>query len=167
MELKELFQKLAKNNEEVYSITGKVKDIDQTERTCTVTPLNGDAELFGVRLQAGENGTYGWCLFPKADSIVVVTFLNKQTGYIALCSDVEKVEYKVNAQTITMDTNGLKVEGFLKVVSPSSDLKSALNEFIDLLAAAVIVTPAGAGSFDPSLIANLQLLKAKFNTFLS
>lgn len=88
--IKEALHKILATEEEIYSVVGTVKDI--SGKTCTVTPSNGDPELHEVRLQAGESDK-GFVIYPKKGSEVVVTFLNKLTGYIAICSEIEKIEF--------------------------------------------------------------------------
>lgn len=86
MTLKEAIERLTERNEEVYSIIGKVDAIDKNKRTCDVLPLQDEeAVLYDVRLQAGLEGAKGTICFPKVGSVVVVTFLNKDSGYVAFC----------------------------------------------------------------------------------
>lgn len=87
--IKVALRQIVKDEEEIYSIVGTVKDIDG--KTCTVTPSNGDPDLFEVRLQAGETDK-GFVIYPKKGSEVLVTFLNKLTGYIALCAEIDRIE---------------------------------------------------------------------------
>ncbi len=175
MSIGDAIRKLSATDDEVYSIIGEVKDIDQSARTCTVVPINGDAEIFSVRLQSVISNEKGFTAYPKAGSQVVVTFLNKQTGYIALMSDIEKVEVKINLQELTYSADGLHV------ASSTSDLKSELNAICDLfdgllttLQTFQVLTPAGPSTnVMPQVITDLLAkqvqiaqIKTKINTFL-
>jgi hypothetical protein len=167
MGLRDLMRELAKSGEEIYSVVGKVKSIDDTKRTCVVEPINGDADLLDIRVQAEQQISTGIYIKPKVNSDVLVTFLSKNTGYVALCSEVDSIEIKIGTQTIKIDgTNGMDISGFLKVASATSDLKSAIGELIDAIGSLVLVTPAGAGSVNSSSVTQLMLIKGKFNTFL-
>lgn len=184
MGIEDLIKKLAETGDEVYSIACKVKEVHESDRTCDVEPLDGAAEIFGVRLQAEQKLEEGICIFPKVDSIVLVTFINKQTGYVALCSKVSKtivklgsLEFelhedeallKVGSQLLEVSEDSVRIEGFLKAASGANGLKKALDELLDDLAAATITTPAGpnTGLFDPAVITKFQLLKTKIATFL-
>lgn len=167
MGIREQLREIMKGNEEVYSLVGKVKSIDAAKRTCVVEPINEDADLLDVRLQAEQESSTGIYTKPKVGSYVVVTFLGKNTAYIALCSEIDSVEIKINAQTITIDgANGVDISGFLKVASATSDLKSAISELIDLVIGLSIVVVGTAGTVNPTQTPLLVALKAKFATFL-
>lgn len=182
MKIDELIKKLAEKGDEVYSIAAKVKEINESERTCDVEPLDGAADIFGVRLQSVPDDDKGICVFPKVGSTVVVTFLNKKTGYVALCAEVDKIvgkfgsfeyvqdsngfEGQLNAQKIKFSGDSFKVDGFFEAVSGANGLKSALDELLDTLMSAVITTPSGPGAFDPGFITAVTALKAKIATFL-
>jgi hypothetical protein len=93
MTIAEAIQELAKRGSaEVYSTVCTVLEVDANERTCDVRPINGDADVFGVRLQANLAGTVGFVMLPTVGSVVVITWLNPTTGYVALMSEVDEVE---------------------------------------------------------------------------
>ena len=82
--IKQLLQTIVKDpTVENYSIVCSVSEVDEAERSVDVKPLNGDAEIFGVRLQSEFNSTAGFCLIPSVGSVVIVTFLNNKTGYVS------------------------------------------------------------------------------------
>lgn len=158
-QLKQAIRQLSNTNEAIYSLIGTVKEIDKTARTCIVSPVNGDADILDARLQANTEGSLGAVVFPKKGSFVVVTFLNKNTAYIALTDEVETVS--------------LSCEGF--------DLKEQINDIfafnkkiLDLLLGFKMLTNMGVttGVF-PDTIAQLNQLKtendqikSKFNKIL-
>lgn len=169
----EAIRRLADKGDEVYSIVGEVTEIDAAGRTCTVQPVaEPEALIYDVRLQADIEGSVGMVSFPKKGSLVVVTFLNPATGYVALCSEVEKVEWTVGEKTLTFDKDGLRI------VSEVSDLKTELNAFADLLNSILttlttfqLATNVGPTvSVMPNIVADLvqyQLDLANFKTNLN
>lgn len=105
---------------EIYSVVCTVESVDVSKRTADVAPINGNAEIFDVRLQSALNGSNGLCIFPVVGSVVVVTFLNKLTGYVSLFSEVDKITLDTeNEITIDGGQNG----GLVKV----NDLLSKIN----------------------------------------
>lgn len=148
MELGEILKGIFSNfmkGEEFYSKTGKVKNIDETERTCDVEPVDGSAEIFGVRLQASIKSNAGVVLIPKDGSFVTVTFMNKDTGYISQTTEVAKVigkleddgefDFTVGNSTlkVTKDEitfNGGQLNGLVildKIVTKLNDHETAIN----------------------------------------
>lgn len=115
---------------EIYSVVCEVLEIDETARICDCRPLNGNADIFGVRLQANENESNGVVVIPVVGTNVVVTFLNKLTGFVSVCSEVDKImitgtDLKMNFEQITINDgeNG----GLINV----SDLVEKLNTIED------------------------------------
>jgi hypothetical protein len=158
-EILKAIRKAAEVKEGLYSVVGVVKEVQKGERTCTIEPTNGDATLYGVRLQANIENTEGVVVFPKVESNVVVTFLNEHTGYVALMSEVETVK-------ISRDGFDLKEQ--------IEDLLKLQNAILDTLINFKMLTNMGAtvGVF-PSIILDVKKLKQdnenlkqKFNKIL-
>ena len=131
---------------EIYSVICTVKSVDEVKRTADVAPINGNAEIFDVRLQSSLNGSNGLCIFPVVGSVVVVTFLNKLTGYVSLFSEVDKITLDTeNEITIDGGQNG----GLVKVndlLNKLNNLENDLNNFKTLLSAWVPVPSDGGAS---------------------
>ena len=122
MDLKTAIRKLAENGDEVYAKVCKVISVDTDERTCECEPLDGSADIPGVRLQADTEGTAGFLIMPKVGSFVIVNFLNADAAFVALTYDIEfvhlfgdkfgglvKIEELVNKiNTIEKSLNDLK-----------------------------------------------------------
>lgn len=89
----------------------QVKDIDEAERTCTCSPVNGDADILEVRLQASMNSEKGFVLFPKKDSFVYVGFFNKHSGIVVLTDEIDKAEITIQNTTMVMDQDGVVFNG--------------------------------------------------------
>jgi hypothetical protein len=161
-EIKSAIRSLVSNDDEVYSIVGFVTKVDKKRKVVNVQPLNDDAELFGVRLQANESDTEGVVIFPKKGSNVTVTFLNKNTGYVAQFSEIESVEWKVGTLKSVVNTEGVHIE------NKGSDLKKVVDAIIenqdktfDFLIKLKVVTPAGIGTLSPEIITQVTIEKQK------
>jgi hypothetical protein len=119
------------------AITCSVLQVNQSERTCDCRPLNGDADVFGVRLQTDINATVGLYQEPEVNSNVIIGFLNKSAAYLILCSAVAKFEivigntsFKMDGSTIEM--NGGSLGGMVKV-NPALAKLNAIETNINLL----------------------------------
>lgn len=87
-DLGDLIRKLGESNEELYSLVCKVAEVNGT--AATLAPLNGDANLLDVKLVAGTSET-PLLITPVVDSLVIATFLSKDTAFISLYSEIESV----------------------------------------------------------------------------
>lgn len=129
-ELSELIKKLAETGDEVYSLVAKVESVDDTERTCTVIPIqNEEDKIYDVRLQADKDLTYGLCIFPKVSSHVIVTFLNSATGYVAVASEIDRMELVIGQTKLEVDGDKIKaIQGQSEVEIKGSQIKGALGQ---------------------------------------
>lgn len=91
-QIKDAIERISRTREEIYSLACEVLSVDTDERTCDVRPLNGQADLFACRLQSSMGLVEGFLQVPKVGSTVVVTFLGRNHGYVALCSELEEVQ---------------------------------------------------------------------------
>lgn len=157
--LKDAIQKISKTGDEVYSIIAKVKSVDEEERSCVVSPLNGDADIFGVRLQAGLNKEKGIVVFPKVGSYVVVTFLNKITGYIALCTEIEGIYIASNESDFKTEMNSF-IDTTIELIGVLRTFQLATN-----VGATIEVMPHVKLMLEEKET-KLEALKSKMNTFL-
>lgn len=181
--IKEAIAKLAKNNEEVYSLVAKVTKVDSSKRVCEVVPIDDeDDKLYGVRLQASLEQTDGLVVYPKENSLVVVTFMNKSTGYVALVSEVDKIELLIGQKKLTYTDQGVELEANLKVKDGDKELeidqqgikiggsvaslKSILDDLITTLSRLTVAVSGAVGTIEPSVVADLLIIQGKFNSFL-
>lgn len=135
-QIAKIIRQIAKNDDEVYSITGVVKNIDPNKGLCDVEPHNGKATILDVRLQANPDEAKGVLIVPKDGSDVIVTFLNQQTGYLALCSEVEKVIIKIGEQSFEANDSGFIFNGGqLGGLVKSQELALQLNKLVAFLTA--------------------------------
>jgi hypothetical protein len=132
-EIGKYIQKLADSGDEIYAQVCRVLSVDRGERTCEVAPLNGSAGIPGVRLQADLNSNTGVLVVPVVGSNVLVNFLNKNAGFVALCSEVEDVQLRGN------ELGGLiKVED---LVDRLNSIEKAFNQHVHIASGSPTATP--------------------------
>lgn len=145
-EIKKMLRQITEDkNAEIYSVVCTVESVDEAKRTADVAPINGNAEIFDVRLQSSLNGSNGACMFPVVGSVVVVTFLNNLTGYVSLFSEIDKMVLDVdNEITIDGGQNG----GLVKINDLLNKLNTVENDLNNLksLLSAWVPVPADGGA---------------------
>lgn len=109
-DLRDALRSLVKPNNDGFAKVCTVDSIDLDKLICYCIPLNGDADLVGVRLMANIDN--GFLLIPELNSIVVVSFLSDSSAYVSLVSKVSEV-----------NLNGKNFDGLVKV----NDLVEKLN----------------------------------------
>lgn len=124
-EIKDILKKLYENQDEIYSVLCSVVEVDESQRTIHAKPLNGSAEIFDVRLQTMLSGVIGIVNFPKVGSDVIVNFISKEVAYVALNSEIEKIQLNIGDMSFLVDaTNAnLDVEN-TSIISENIDVAS-------------------------------------------
>lgn len=135
--IRDLMREIVKDpNAEIYSIVGEIIAIDETARTCDVKPTNGDAEIYGVRLQSDANSTDGFVLIPTINSIGIVTFINRTTGILSVCNKIDKMivksEIEINIDCEKITFNGGSNDGLIKINDLITKLNAVENDLNDL-----------------------------------
>jgi len=103
-----------------YSVVCTVSDIDTVKCVCNCTPIDGSAVLVNVRIKASDKD--GFKIIPKNNSTVLVTLINKTTGYVAMVSEVDEIHL-----------NGINEDGLVKVndlVTKLNNLENKVNTII-------------------------------------
>lgn len=141
----DLIKKLAATNDEIYSVICKVVKVDG--ETAELAPLSGDANILGVKLIAGTSKT-PILITPEADSIVIATFLSKDTAFISLYSEIETIKLRGDQY------GGLiKIEELVKKINA---LEKQVNDLYTALVGIVVpLAPSGVFPLAPSF-ANIQ-----------
>lgn len=161
MNIADSIRKIAKSDDENYSLVGIVQAVIFEDRTCTVAPISGDAVLYKVKLQANQKLDIGLVAFPKVGSEVIVTFLNKQTGFVSMCTEIDKVQLDIEEQSLFLDKDGLKFEG------KGQNLFDSIKELIDILKNFQLATNQGPTiEVMPHLKLRLENLETSFGKFL-
>lgn len=85
------------------TIAATVLEVDRANLTVDVQPLNGGAEMFGVRLRAAIDGDRGgMVLLPKEGSTVLVSAVNDNwnSAYVAMVSEVDLITLKTGDESL-------------------------------------------------------------------
>ncbi len=115
---------------EIYACN--VDSVDGDNRVCDCTPIGGNAatQLPGVQLCAENNN--GLVVFPKVGSTVIVALSTRNTAFVLMYSDIDKVQF--------MDgTFG----GMVKIIDPDDPNKGIIKKLnnienkIDVLITAI------------------------------
>lgn len=149
--------------DEIYSVVGTVAAIDEAARTCDVEPLDGSAQIFGCRLQAAIDGQNGLVVFPKKGSAVVASFFSKDTAFVALAAEIDRIEAVIEGQTLDFDQKGLRLKSDSSDVRTEADaLLDELSKLIDTLLAFQLTTNMGLTiAVAPPVIQKLTQHKTK------
>jgi hypothetical protein len=138
-----------------------VESVDD-ETTCTVKTVKSGVEYKNIKLNANINGDKGIYVFPKKDSYVLVTLVDKVNGFVSGFSDIEKVILKID-DTVeieiggdakiscdgNIEINGGKNEGLViiqKLTDKLNGLQNTINSFVKAYNAHIHVTTATVGA---------------------
>lgn len=118
----DLIRKLS--NGDTLACLAKVISIDD-DYTCTVSPVNGDADILEVRIV--PDGKTGIKLTPRIGSIVIVDMLSNNHAYIAMVSEIDEATIKVDDKHLIFSSGGLEV------ISQTSNLGDEIKNIADYL----------------------------------
>ncbi len=161
-DLRNIIRQLAQPDGETVPLVCTVDAVDKTARTIDCTPLNENAPLLGVNLQANQGSDFGLVLFPKVGAFVVVGFIADGAAPVMLCTDeLERAEIVIGDSSVVIDSDRITINdgslgGLVKVAELTeklNGLKDTVNTFIDLFNAHTHVTTATVGaSASPGLL---------------
>ena len=139
----DIIRNLAKGGEQIYSLPCEVTAVNGN--FADLKPLIGDAEIFDVKITAGDSNT-PLLITPVIGSTVIATFLSKDTAFISLYSEIE-----------SMQLRGSQFGGLVKVqdlVGKLNDVENKLNDLITKFNSHIHITTATiGGSPTPGTIA--------------
>lgn len=75
---------------QIYSEVATVTSVNETDRTCDAELLSGGT-VYEIRLQSVIGNSNGMVLIPVKNSKILITFLNKSTGFVSLFSEIKKI----------------------------------------------------------------------------
>lgn len=133
--------------------------------TCTIKLLS-ELVLSDVRLKATiSDDTDTLLITPKVGSeVMVMSQTGKLSGLVVIKIDsVETIEYKKGDFEFVLDGTTGKVN----LKKAGANFGSLINSLIDTISAAQLITPSGPGTINPATIAQLNQIKASFNTILN
>lgn len=111
-------------------IAAQVDSVNKTDRTIDCTPLNDEAPLLGINLQAGQEGKKGGIvIFPKEGSYVVVGMYDGlDAGCLLLSEEIEEVELKIGDTSLQITDGEILInEGSLGGMVKVKELTKKLN----------------------------------------
>jgi hypothetical protein len=109
--------------------------------TCDVTPVNGEADILGVRLASEDDATDFICI-PTVGSVVMVGMIDGEMGIVVMFGKIDSVK-------IRGDQYGglIKIE---KLVDKINALENLVNNILDTLKTTTIpLAPSGTYPFAP------------------
>lgn len=165
---------ITKSSDEIYAKVCKVLEVNVSEKTVDVKPIDDSAEIFDVRLQA-ESETGGLVLFPKKGSNVLVVFINKNSAAVVNTSEIEKLELVIENAELQIDKDKflfkrdqvqLEIDqaGFL-LKKENETLKKLMADLIKAIKALKFTTNNGP-TINLINIADFIALEDRFNQFL-
>ena len=131
--IKDAVRELSKNDESIYSVVCTVASV--SGKKCDCSPVNGDADILEVRLMADEQT--GILVTPTVNSKVIVTMINKVSGYVSMFSSIDSIEL-----------NGSNFNGLVKVAELTAKI-NALESDLNTLKTAFsswVVAPTDGGA---------------------
>jgi hypothetical protein len=144
-------------------ITAEVVSVQ--ENTCTVK-LVSELVLSDVRLCATiSEDTDLFVLVPKIGSeVVLISQTGKLSGLMVIKVDaIQTIKYKKGTFEFIIDGTTGKVT----LKKQGANFGGLINELIDAVSNAQIITPNGPGSINPTTINQLSQIKSKFNLILN
>ena len=127
--LKNIIRQLANEGSSASLLVGTVSAVDTEARTVDVEPINEDAPILGVNLQANQEATVGVVLFPRKGSYVAVAMLSGYAaGVVVLTEDVESIEVNINDGTkLTITEGGISLNVKDGITLDIDDSAAAFN----------------------------------------
>jgi len=125
--------------EGAFGVVCTVKSVNDTDRLCDCTPVDGGADILEVKLMA--NADKGFYVIPKVGSFVIVAKTSPSAGYIAMFSEVSDIEL-----------NGKNFDGLVKITAQTTKLNLLVTELqAELVKIATGIAAAG-GAYTPGAI---------------
>ncbi len=121
-------------------VTGTIKDVDETEETCTVTTVD-DQEIVEVRLRATINTSEkkAWVLVPAVDSEVLIGNIENGSEWcVLMVSEVSKIRSEVT--NVVLEIDGEKVQ----LSNDQESLSTLISDLITAIRQMVFITPNGS-----------------------
>ena len=145
-------------NKKIYGQICKVIFVDENQRLCDVTPINGDSDR-EVRIQASLNLTEGVYIKPKVGSYVLIDYINIETGVITSYSEIEDVVIK------TVNSGEIRIFDKILIKNNNEDLKSIMNDILTAIQQITVPTPSGTSGV-PVNAAEFSSINTRINNLL-
>lgn len=77
-----------------------IKSVDKDAFTCVVSPIdNSELEFNDIKLSVNDSSTN--CIFPSVNSTVIVSFLDANSGYVSLFSEIDQYYQATSVESIS------------------------------------------------------------------
>lgn len=159
-EIKKLIKDTSTENDTLNAqlFVGKVIKVNQQQQTVDVSPTNGDAEIYDVRLKAKIGSGEG--IFPAIGSEIVVGLLEgSETNAVALAfSEVDDAKFKL-VRSLELDSEEIVINGGLngaliiieKLVERIQRLENAHNSLLNQFSTHTHTHSLGPGTTSPTI----------------
>jgi len=156
--IQEILQQLLLENHELY---GKVCKVDKVNgMSCDCSPVDGSAAINDVRITADFDSENKWVLVPKVGSLVVVSFFNKDIGFVSMVNEISQIYYK-NGDTV------FRVDDKFLLASGEENLLKLMQDLIEAILEEKHQTNSGPTiSLTPDSVIKYNEIKTRFNTLL-
>ena len=105
-QIREAFEKMAKEGGPAVSNIAKVKSVDETKATCVLIDEDGQ-EFFNVRLRPVLTGNKSFILVPKVGSYVLAVRVEDDEDWMVIAADeIEKIGYYIGDTIFETDSTG-------------------------------------------------------------
>lgn len=118
-EAKQMLMEVVGINDIPMSKLGTVKSVDETNKTCVVTPIDEGPDFVDVLLMA-ENSTTGLYIKPSVGSLVMIAPQNECTYYVSMYSSIDDIWIRGNSN------GGVPITS--SVVTKLNNLEEDLNK---------------------------------------
>lgn len=156
--IQQILQQLLLENHELY---GKVCKVDAVNgMSCDCSPVDGSAPINDVRITADFDNVNKWVLVPKVGSLVVVSFFNKDIGFVSLVNEVSEVLYKNDNTVFRVDDKFLLAAGTENLLTIMQDLIQAMIDERHMTNVGPTI------SLTPDSVTRYETIKTRFNNLL-
>lgn len=128
--------------------------------SCDCSPIDGDAPIKDARITADFDNGNKWVLVPKVGSVVVVSFFNKDVGYVSMVNEVSEVLYK-NGDTV------FRIDDKFLLASGTENLLTLMQDLIQAMLDEKHMTNVGPTiSLTPDSVTRYEAIKTRFESLL-
>ena len=108
MDIRTAIRELSKNDNKMI-IPAIVDKVDNDRRTVDCTPLNDEAPLLGINLQACQGGKHGGVLLVprKGSHVVVALYDTSGRGCVILTEEIERILVEINDTIVDITSKGV------------------------------------------------------------
>lgn len=163
-QIREAFEKMAKEGGPAVSNIAKVKSVDETKATCVLIDEDGQ-EFFNVRLRPVLTGNKSFILVPKLGSYVLAVRVEDDEDWMVIAADeIEKIGYYIGDTIFEIDSTGFSFK------KENESLKKLMVDLLGAIKAMsfTLTTPDTINGSTTILnnIAQFTAIETRINQFL-